>query len=145
MMPSSAQEFGGQRLAASGAIDIADLRKSFDGNVVEPADAGYDDARAVWNGSIDRRPAVIAGCTSAADVAAAIRFARANDLTIAVRGGGHSYPGFGTCDDGLVIDFGAMRAVSVAPTRGPRRCSRAPPGRTSMRRRIPTEWRQRAA
>src|SRR5204863_9072891 len=77
--------------------------------------AGYDDARAVWNGAVDRRPKLIARCAGAADVAAAVRFARDRDLQIAVRGGGHNVAGTAVCDDGIVIDLSAMRAVSVDP------------------------------
>ena len=75
----------------------------------------YDDARAVWNGTVDRRPRLIARCTGTADVAAAVRFARDRDLEIAVRGGGHNVAGTAVCDDGIVIDLSAMRAVSVDP------------------------------
>src|SRR4029450_6035154 len=87
----------------------------FRGEVIAPEHAGYDDARAVWNGTVDRRPRLIARCTGVADVAAAVRFARARDLEIAVRGGGHHVAGTGVCDDGIVIDLSAMRAVSVDP------------------------------
>ena len=87
----------------------------FRGVVISPDDAGYDDARAVWNGNVDRRPRLIARCTSTADVAAAVRFARARDLEIAVRGGGHNVAGTALCDDGVVIDLSAMRAVTVDP------------------------------
>ena len=75
----------------------------------------YDDARAVWNGTVDRRPRLIARCSGTADVAAAVRFARDCDLAIAVRGGGHNVAGTAVCDDGIVIDLAAMRAVSVDP------------------------------
>jgi FAD/FMN-containing dehydrogenase len=85
----------------------------FRGDVITSDHHQYDDARAVWNGTVDRRPRVIARCTGAADVAAAVRFARARDLEIAVRGGGHNVAGTAVCDDGIVIDLSAMRAVSV--------------------------------
>ena len=85
----------------------------FRGLVITPELAGYDDARAVWNGRVDRRPQLIARCTGAADVAAAVRFARERDLEITVRGGGHNVAGTAVCDDGIVIDLSAMRAVSV--------------------------------
>ena len=114
-------------MASSQSIRIQDLRASFGGKLTEPTDPDYDSARAVWNGSIDRRPAAIASCASAADVAAAIRFARANGLEIAVRGGGHSYPGFGTCDGGLVIDLGSMKRIEVDPEA---RTARVEPGAT---------------
>jgi FAD/FMN-containing dehydrogenase len=85
------------------------------GDLIAPGHADYDDARAVWNGTIDRRPGLIARCTGTADVAAAVRFARAGGLEIAVRGGGHNVAGTAVCDDGIVIDLSPMRAVSVDP------------------------------
>jgi FAD/FMN-containing dehydrogenase len=87
----------------------------FRGDVIVPEQHDYDDARAVWNGIVDRRPRVIARCRGTADAAAAVRFARVNDLEIAVRGGGHNVAGTAVCDDGIVIDLSAMRAVSVDP------------------------------
>ncbi|TCK24959.1 FAD-binding oxidoreductase [Pseudonocardia endophytica] len=85
------------------------------GDVVLPGDADYDDARRRWNGTVDRRPAVIARCRDAADVAAAITYARSEGLEIAVRGGGHSIPGHSVVDDGLVVDLSAMNSVQVDP------------------------------
>ena len=87
----------------------------FRGDVIVPDHDGYDDARAVWNSTIDRRPRLIARCSRTADVAAAVRFARDRDLEIAVRGGGHNVAGTAVCDDGIVIDLSAMRAVTVDP------------------------------
>jgi FAD/FMN-containing dehydrogenase len=87
----------------------------FRGDVIAPDHDGYDDARAVWNGRVDRRPRLIARCRGTADVAAAVRFARDCDLEIAVRGGGHNVAGTAVCDDGIVIDLSAMRAVTVDP------------------------------
>jgi FAD/FMN-containing dehydrogenase len=87
----------------------------FRGDVIVPDHQDYDDARAVWNGTVDRRPRLIALCRGTADVAAAVRFARDRDLEIAVRGGGHNVAGTAVCDDGIVIDLSAMRAVSVDP------------------------------
>jgi FAD/FMN-containing dehydrogenase len=89
----------------------------FEGDVLGPADAGYEEARKIWNGMIDRRPALIARCLSAADVAAAIRFGRREGLALAVRSGGHGVAGYAICDGGLVIDLSRMRAVSVDPDR----------------------------
>src|SRR5690349_16011051 len=89
------------------------FRQTFGGEVITPADASYDVARRVWNGAIDRRPALVVRPTKADDVATAISFARDNELVIAVRGGGHSVPGLSTCDDGLVIDLSHMRGVTV--------------------------------
>jgi FAD/FMN-containing dehydrogenase len=85
----------------------------FRGDLMTPEDPDYDGARAVWNGTVDRRPRLIARCRGTADVAAAVRFARDADLEIAVRGGGHNVAGTAVCDDGIVIDLSAMRAVSV--------------------------------
>jgi FAD/FMN-containing dehydrogenase len=85
------------------------------GELLVPASPGYDTARAIWNGAIDRRPALIARCTGVADVVAAVRFAREHELEIAVRGGGHNVAGTAVCDDGIVIDLSAMRAVWVDP------------------------------
>jgi FAD/FMN-containing dehydrogenase len=87
----------------------------FRGDVVGPDDPHYDGARAVWNGTVDRHPRLIARCCGTADVAAAVRFARDRDLEIAVRGGGHNVAGTAVCDGGIVIDLSAMRAVSVDP------------------------------
>jgi FAD/FMN-containing dehydrogenase len=95
----------------SGALDR--LPPSFAGDVIRPSDEGYDDARRVWNATIDRRPALIVRPTSVDDVVMALRFGRDAGLTIAVRSGGHSVAGFSTCDGGIVIDMGRMRGVSV--------------------------------
>jgi FAD/FMN-containing dehydrogenase len=89
------------------------LRDQVDGEVIGTGDAGYDEARAVYNAMIDRRPAVVVRPSGAEGVVAAVNYARENGLDLAVRGGGHSVPGFGTCDDGVVIDLSAMRAVTV--------------------------------
>ncbi|HEV3313057.1 MAG TPA: FAD-dependent oxidoreductase, partial [Chloroflexota bacterium] len=95
------------------ATSIDTLRDQVTGAVLTPGDDGYDDARSVWNGAIDRKPAIIARCASAEDVAAAIRFAREHSLEIAVRGGGHQYSGNAVCDGGLMIHLGDMKDVSV--------------------------------
>ena len=92
---------------------VAELAAAFAGELVRPGDADYDRARAVHNGMIDRRPAVIARCTRTADVAAAVRFAGAHELLVAVRAGGHSVPGYGVCDDGIVIDVAPMKGIRV--------------------------------
>jgi FAD/FMN-containing dehydrogenase len=87
----------------------------FAGRFTSPEDQGYEEARAVYNAMIDRRPALIARCADAGDVIAAVAFARAHHLLVAIRGGGHNGPGLGVCDDGLVIDLGAMKGVRVDP------------------------------
>ena len=92
-----------------------DLGGSFRGELLLPTTPGYDTARRIWNGAIDRHPACIARCTGVADVVAAVRFAREHDLEIAVRGGGHGVAGTAVCDDGVVIDLSSMRAVWVDP------------------------------
>jgi FAD/FMN-containing dehydrogenase len=99
-----------------GEATIQELRESVRGDVVTPADDGYAEACRIWNGAHDgHSPAVVVRCTGAADVIAAVGFARSNALTIAVRGGGHSVAGFSTVDDGIVIDLSPMSGVSVNP------------------------------
>jgi hypothetical protein len=83
------------------------------GDIVLPQSSGYDAARAVWNGMIDKRPVVLVRCARADDVVAAIAFARAHDLMVAVRGGGHNIAGNGTCDGGLVIDLSKMNSIQI--------------------------------
>jgi FAD/FMN-containing dehydrogenase len=103
---------------ASQTIDdeqISDFAEAFHGTVIRPDDTDYDDARAVWNGMIDKYPALIARCSGTADVIDAVNFARENDLLVAVRGGGHNVAGSAVCDDGLVIDLSEMTGVRVDP------------------------------
>src|SRR5262249_33579425 len=95
---------------------VNELEASFRGEVVRPADAGYGDARRGWNGSIDRYPALIARCCAGvADVGAAVKFAKSNGLPVAVRSGGHSFPGLSVCDGGVVIDLGSMKGIRIDP------------------------------
>jgi FAD/FMN-containing dehydrogenase len=98
-----------------GALDVAGLQDGFRGELLRPQDPGYEDARKVWNGSINRVPALIARCAGVADIIAAVRFARDSGLLVAVRGGGHSYPGLSVCDGGMVIDLSLMKGISVDP------------------------------
>lgn len=98
------------------SIDLETLRTGTRGMVTGPSDPGYDTARAVRNGMIDKRPAVVVRAANAGDVMTAVRFAGDNGLTVAVRGGGHSVPGFGTAEGAVVIDMSAMRGVRVDPT-----------------------------
>ncbi|HXH96086.1 MAG TPA: FAD-binding oxidoreductase [Gaiellaceae bacterium] len=95
------------------ATGVESLRGRVRGNVVTPDDPGYDEARRVYNAMIDRRPAAVVRCTSKEDVAAAVDFGRENGLAVAVRGGGHSVPGFGTADDAVVADLSGMQQVTV--------------------------------
>ena len=94
---------------------VGALRAQLHGELIRPGDEGYEEARRVYNGMIDKRPALIARCADVADVIYAVNFGRANDLTVAVRGGGHNGPGLGTVDDGLVIDLSRLRGVRVDP------------------------------
>jgi len=103
-----------------GSLDS--FRIGFSGTVLTPGDDGYDAARSVWNGAIDRHPAVIAQCTGAEQVAAAIAFGRESGLEISVRGGGHNFAGFAVVEDGLMIDLSQMRSVSVDPAARRARC-----------------------
>jgi FAD/FMN-containing dehydrogenase len=101
--------------SAVGSAAVAALRTSFAGQVLASGDDGYEEHRRVWNGSIDRHPALIARCTGVDDVRTAVRFGRDSGLTVAVRGGGHSFPGLSTVDGGLVIDLRPMNGVRVDP------------------------------
>jgi FAD/FMN-containing dehydrogenase len=94
---------------------FAELRSRFRGALLRPGEEGYDEARRVWNGAIDRRPALIARCAGADDVAEAVRHAREHDLLVAVRGGGHAVAGHAVCDGGMVIDLSLMQRISVDP------------------------------
>ncbi|HKZ53986.1 MAG TPA: FAD-binding oxidoreductase [Anaerolineales bacterium] len=97
------------------AAAVSALRDGLRGELIGADDASYEEHRAVWNGSIDRRPALIARCAGIADVIAALKFAGESDLPVAVRSGGHSFPGLSVCDDGLVIDLSLMRGIRVDP------------------------------
>ncbi|HEY1988272.1 MAG TPA: FAD-binding oxidoreductase [Acidimicrobiales bacterium] len=98
---------------SAGAVD--ELQAGLGGVVSQPGETGYDEAVNIWNAAIGRRPAVVASCTTSADVAAALAFARQQGLEVSVRGGGHNYAGFSLCEDGLMIDLTPMKAVSVDP------------------------------
>jgi FAD/FMN-containing dehydrogenase len=98
-----------------GAQTIDGLTEQVRGEVITPNDAAYDEARTVYNAMIDKRPAVVVRCMDTADVAAAVDYARENGLSVAVRGGGHSVPGFGTADDAVVVDLSGMQQVDVDP------------------------------
>src|SRR5690242_18002923 len=97
------------------AANIASLHRQIRGQVLTPDDTGYDDARLIWNGMFDRKPALLVRCKGRADVVAAVNFARDSKLLTAVRGGGHNSSGSGSCDGGIVIDLSVMNAVSIDP------------------------------
>jgi FAD/FMN-containing dehydrogenase len=104
---------------------VDELRPQFGGELLCPNDEGYETARRIWNGMIDKTPGVIARCTGVADVKAAVAFARERDLPVAVRGGGHSVAGRSLCDRGMMIDLSPMRDVRVDPAK---QTARAGPG-----------------
>ncbi len=96
-------------------MTIDDLRSRFRGDLLDPANPGFDTARVVWNGMIDRRPKLIARCRNAADVAAAVAFARENGLVIAIHSGGHNVAGYAVCEGGMMIDMSLMNGVRLDP------------------------------
>ncbi len=112
----SATTGDGRQIVLSSS-DVDDFRASLRGQLLLPDATGYDDARRIWNGMFDRRPALIARCAGAADVIRSVNFARAHELLVAVRGGGHSLSGQSVCDNGLMIDLAPMRSVRVDPAR----------------------------
>jgi hypothetical protein len=96
-------------------LDAGELRARFRGALLRPGEEGYDEARRVWNGAIDRRPALIARCAGADDVVEAVRFAREGELPLSVRGGGHAVAGHAVCDGGVMVDLSLMKAITVDP------------------------------
>jgi FAD/FMN-containing dehydrogenase len=104
----------GKQILLKGA-DVSDFASSLRGDLLLSSSAGYDDARKLWNAAFDRRPALIARCSGAADVMAAVKFAGAHDLLLAVRGGGHSLSGQSVCDKGLMLDLSQMNSTRVDP------------------------------
>ncbi len=104
-------------IAALTEPEIEGLKAGLRGELIRPGDENYDEARKVYNAMHERRPTLIVRAAGVADAIAAVRFAGEHDLLLAVRGGGHSIPGFGTCDDGLVLDLGRMRGMRVDPER----------------------------
>src|SRR3954454_11649068 len=100
-----------------GEATVGELRAALRGDAIRPGDSEYDEVRAIWNASHDKRPALIIRCAGTADVITAVEFVRSQDLPVAVRGGGHSIAGFSSIDDGVVIDLSAMRSVTVDPIR----------------------------
>jgi FAD/FMN-containing dehydrogenase len=104
---------------------IQEFSAGLRGTLLRPGDDGYDAARRVWNGMIDRKPALIARCAGAADAISAVNFARTNNLLVSVRGGGHGVAGYAVCDGGIMIDLSAMKSIRVDPVA---RTARAEPG-----------------
>ena len=98
--------------------NLSELAAEVRGAVTLPSDPGYDEARAVYNGAVDRRPAALVRCADVADVIACVNFAREHDMTLAIRGGAHHGGGFGVWDDALVIDLGGLRSTTVDPAAG---------------------------
>ena len=96
---------------------IADLSTRFSGVLLRPDESGYDDARKIHNGMIDRKPALIARCLGTADIVDAVKFARTHSLELSVRGGGHNVAGRAVCDDGLMLDLSLMKGIHVDPVR----------------------------
>jgi FAD/FMN-containing dehydrogenase len=99
-----------------GSADVDGLRNALRGELIDRDHGSYDTARRVWNGNVDRRPALIVRSTGVADVQQAVNFARAHGLSLSVRGGDHSAPGYGTNDGGLVIDLTRMKGTRVDPS-----------------------------
>jgi FAD/FMN-containing dehydrogenase len=102
---------------ALGEATLGEFAQSLRGELLRPGDPSYDEARSIWNGAHDKKPALIVRCHGVADVLSGVEFARSEGLTIAVRGGGHSIPGFSTSDGGLVLDLSPMNSVRVDPNR----------------------------
>ena len=101
--------------AALGESVVEQLGARLRGELLRPGDTKYEEARLIWNGLIDKRPALIVRCAGIGDVIDSVNFARENDLLVAVRGGGHNVAGNAVCDGGLVIDLSAMKGIRVDP------------------------------
>src|SRR5712691_958228 len=107
--------------------DVEAFKSSLRGDLLRAGDDGYDAARKIWNGMINKTPALIARCTGVADVISAVNFARTENLLVAVRGGGHNIAGSAVCDGGMVIDVSRMKGIRVDPAQ---RTARAQAGLT---------------
>src|SRR5947209_42272 len=120
---------------------IETLKASLRGELIQPGDEGYEAARKVYNGMIDKHPALIARCADVADVITAVNFGRENNLLVSIRGGGHNAGGLGICDNGLVIDLSLIRYTHVDPqTRTVRVGGGSTWGDRSEERRVGSEW-----
>jgi FAD/FMN-containing dehydrogenase len=123
-------------------LNFDELAAGVRGALTLPSDPGYDEARAVYNGAVDRRPAAIVRCADVADVIACVNFAREHDMPLAIRGAGHHGGGFGVWDDALVIDLGGLRSTTVDPVATPYGLMVAAPGGTWTTPRVRSEWRR---
>src|SRR4051794_301179 len=123
MQPSAV----GTETEATNLFDVERFRRRLRGQLVLPIDREYEGARRVWNGIVDKKPALIADCAGPEDVAEAVMFARTHELLASVRSGGHNIAGNSVCDGGLVIDLSRMKGIEVAPDR---RIARAEAGLT---------------
>ncbi len=119
---------------------VQGFRAELRGSLLALDDASYDETRKVWNGMIDRRPALIARCGGVADVIAAVRFARTHRLLVSVRGGGHNTPGIAVCEGGLMIDLAGMRSVRIDVPGRPREPRAVLPGASSTARPRRSAW-----
>jgi FAD/FMN-containing dehydrogenase len=124
---------------------LSPLEQSFSGRLLLPGDDGYETARRVHNGMIDRRPSIIARCSGTADVVHALDFAIRHDLGIAVRGGGHNVAGRAVIDDGMMIDLSPMKGIDVDPEPAAFASRPASPGENSIGKPNCTDWRPPAA
>ena len=123
---------------------VAGLRAALRGEVIDRAHPGYHEARAVWNGLIDRQPAVIARCADTADVVEAVRAAAEHRPPVSIRGGGHQVAGSAVCDDGLLIDLSAMKGIQVDPVARRARAQAGVTWGSSTGRRSSSVWPLRA-
>ena len=113
---------------------VQNFGASLRGPLLRPGDGGYDEARKVWNGMVDRRPALIVRCAGVADVIATVRFARTHRLLVSVRGGGHNITGNAVCEGGLMIDLSPMKSVRVDPVKHTARAEAGLPGASTTAR-----------
>ena len=127
-------------ITASTTEALSQLAAGLRGELIIPGDPGYDEARAVYNGMIDKYPAAIARCRDAADVVTCVRFGRNHDVQLAVRGGGHNAAGLGVADKALVIDLSRLRSTTVDPANHTVRADPAAPGETWTTRPWRSVW-----
>jgi FAD/FMN-containing dehydrogenase len=131
-------------MAATGEERTREFGKALRGEIIRPGDDEYENARRVWNGMIDKHPAMIVRCAGVADVITAVNFARSNGIPVSVRGGGHNVAGNALCDGGMVIDLSRMKAIRVDPATGHARAEGGVSGENSITRLKSTVLRQQA-